>query len=141
MINKIILYGLETRCNALKVEGKTNAKIAKALTDEGEKPITEMTISRYFASQRQKVGVTVNSHIDLKEQKAKQQLNVNDELFDLLAGIKETIAEAKTNGGAPERRAVLFMAALKNIELLARRLEGLNEPPQNVFINVQRAPL
>ena len=141
MISKIRLYCLQDRCNALKVEGKSNAAIAKILTNECGKPISEMTMSRFFGTRRKKVGEIISVNHKLSERVAEHEVNINDELFGLLEVIKEAIAEAKTAGGTPERRAPLFMAALKSIELISRRLEGFDEPAQNVFISVQRTPL
>jgi predicted transcriptional regulator len=142
MINRIILNGLEERANELNEEGLSQTKIAAILSREAGIKITQMSVSRYFQAKRKEhtngIKEAVNNSEELQEKAARQYIDVNKELMFFLNDIKDAITECKTKDVSPEKRARLYGAALKNLEIVSKRLGEIDERPVQVMINVTK---
>lgn len=140
MINKLILYGLEERAKELKEAGKRDSEIARILTKESEKEITQMTICRYWRSEREtkvkdlKEIVSVSKDEDLPVKPpyfdAASQLNhINQETLKILTKAKNA-GELKIAMKAIER-------VEKQIDLVAKIISQISEQQTTqVIINV-----
>jgi hypothetical protein len=102
----------------------------------------QMSVSRYFQAKRKEhtngIKEAVNNSGELQEKAANQYLDVNKALLYFLKDIKDAITECKTKDVSPEKRSKLYGVALKDLELMSRRLGEISEQPTQVVINVMK---
>jgi hypothetical protein len=141
-INKLVLFGIDKRALELKVAGKTNAEISRILTDECGKPITQMSVGRFFQAEHEAlteaVSKAVHKNEALKEEAARQCFDLNQALLYFLWDIKAAIQECKKKDVSPEKRAKLYNVALKDLEIMSKRLGEITDQPTQIVINVTR---
>jgi len=142
MINKIIMHGLEDRANELRSEGRSQSEIASILSEESGVKISQMSVSRYFQAKREeetkRIKEAVNNTEELKQKAASQYLDVNKALLYFLKDIKDAITECKQKDVSPEKRSQLYNAALRDLEILSKRLGEISDQPTQVVINVMQ---
>ena len=142
MRNKIIMHGLEDRANELRSEGRSQSEIASILSEESGVKISQMSVSRYFQAKREeetkRIKEAVNNTEELKQKAASQYLDVNKALLYFLKDIKDAITECKQKDVSPEKRSQLYNAALRDLEILSKRLGEISDQPTQVVINVMQ---
>ena len=138
--SKIEDYGLSEDALELKAEGKTNAQIARALSEQG-RPITQMGVHRFFEKYREKTSAAMNIALarnhKLAEKKTEQHL---DAVAQLLHVNEQTLEILRFAKAAADYSTAL--QAIKRVEaqlLLQSQLLGQLQQPQTVIFNITRA--
>jgi hypothetical protein len=130
--HKIIRYNLETRATQLKAERKSYRDIAKILSEESGKTISNTSVQRYFEAKDQAKAHAVEKSDKLKAKVAEAEINTITEAMACVDKLKD-ICEAAMEGG-DHRTAILAVKEIyTGLDIVNKVLGKYQSAPQVQF--------
>lgn len=131
-INKINKYGLESKAVALKKDDKSFTEIARILSLDSKRQISESSVQRFFASLDSDKREAVQKSDKLKTKLVEAEINTLQEALEAIEVLKDICQEAKLTGDL--KTAILAVEGIyKGLDMINKLLNKYQTTTNNQF--------